>query len=55
MNMLLQEAPDLIVRYAALERLVRERVADAINGRKPSWELAWEKRRAAESGLRRSR
>lgn len=55
MNMLLQEAPDLIVRYAALERLARERVADAMNGRKPSWELAWEKRRAAESGLRRSR
>lgn len=55
MNMLLQEAPDLIVRYAALEKLARERVAMAADGRKPSWEVAWEKRREAELGLRRSR
>lgn len=55
MNMLLQEAPDLIVRYAALEKLVRERIAMAINGRKPIWELAWEKRRAVEMRQRRYR
>jgi hypothetical protein len=55
MNMLLQEAPDLIMRYAALEKLARERVAIAANGIKPSWELAWEKRRAAEMGLRKSK
>jgi len=48
MNMLLEEAPDLIVRYAALEKLMRERIADMESGKKASWELAWEKRRAAE-------
>lgn len=55
MNMLLQEAPDLIVRYAALDKLARERVAIAASGRKPSWELAWEKRRSVDMGLRKSR
>jgi hypothetical protein len=55
MNMLLQEAPDLIVRFAALDKLGRERVAMAESGRKPSWELAWEKGRVAEMGPRGSR
>jgi hypothetical protein len=50
MNMLLKEAPDLIMRYAALEKLRRDRVVVMESGRKPSWELAWEKRRAAELG-----
>jgi len=48
MNMLLDEAPDLIVRYAALEKLTRERVSIMERGGKASWELAWEKRRAVE-------
>jgi len=48
MNLLLDEAPDLIVRYAALEKLTRERVEAMERGGKPSWELAWEKRRAVE-------
>lgn len=55
MNMLLQEAPELIVRYGALEMLARERVAIAVDGRKPSWELAWEKRKVQEVRLGRSR
>jgi hypothetical protein len=55
MNMLLKEAPDLIMRYAALEKLTRERVAVMESGGKPSWELAWEKRRAAELGEGRNR
>jgi hypothetical protein len=48
MNMLLGEAPDLIVRYAALEKLTLERVTIMEGGGKASWELAWEKRRAVE-------
>jgi len=50
MNMLLEEAPDLIMRYAELEKLTRERVAVLEAGGKASWEVAWEKRRAAELG-----
>jgi hypothetical protein len=50
MNMLLQEAPDLIVRYAQLEKLTTERIYAVENGEKPSWEVAWLKRRRAELG-----
>jgi len=48
MNMLLELAPDLIVRYAALEKLAKERVESMERGEKASWEIAWEKRRQAE-------
>jgi len=50
MNMLLEEAPDLIARYAALEKLTRERVEVLERGGKAEWEVAWEKRRKAELG-----
>jgi len=50
MNMLLDEAPDLISRYAALEKLTRERVEILEQGGKADWEVAWERRRKAELG-----
>ncbi|KAG9242288.1 hypothetical protein BJ878DRAFT_179417 [Calycina marina] len=50
MNMLLEEAPDLISRYAALERLTKERMEFFERGGKAEWEVAWETRRRAELG-----
>lgn len=50
MNMLLDESPDLIARYAALEKLTKERVEVMEKGGKAEWEVAWEKRRKAELG-----
>lgn len=50
MNMLLVEAPELIVRYSEIEKLTKERVAVMERGEKPSWEVAWEKRMKAELG-----
>ena len=50
MNMLLEEAPDLIVRYAELEQLTKQRIIAAEKGEKQSWEVAWTKRRRAELG-----
>jgi hypothetical protein len=49
MNMLLENAPELILRYQAIVKLMRERMALTERGEKPEWEQAWEKRTAAES------
>jgi hypothetical protein len=50
MNMLLGRAPELIVRYAALEKITRERIETMERGEKATWEVAWEKRMKAELG-----
>jgi hypothetical protein len=50
MNMLLEEAPELITRYAMLERTTRERIAAMERGERAAWEVAWEKKIKAELG-----
>lgn len=48
--MLLEEAPDLIARYTALEELTKKRLAALERGERPAWETAWEKRIKNELG-----